>query len=135
MNYNHNHMHLVLPVKDHKLYCQKPLKDLPKEHHSLRHYLVFLSIFQTLLVMNVGIWIFFQILHDNLTLYLWYDYLIVHIKYAQMLLIKWPNTKWSIFFSIWVFFHEYSRFAGEHGKGEAISLTFLSTTFTRFTDT
>ena len=27
------------------------------------------------------------------------------------------------FFSIWVFFHEHSRFAGQQGKGEAISLT------------
>ena len=26
-------------------------------------------------------------------------------------------------FSIWVFFHEHSRFTGEQGKGEAISLT------------
>ena len=27
------------------------------------------------------------------------------------------------FFSIWVFFHEHSRFAGQHEKGECISLT------------
>ena len=28
-----------------------------------------------------------------------------------------------IFFSIWVFFHEHSRFTGQQGKGEGISLT------------
>ena len=28
-----------------------------------------------------------------------------------------------MFFLIWVFFHEYSRFAGQQGKVEAISLT------------
>ena len=27
------------------------------------------------------------------------------------------------FFSIWVYFHEHSRFTGQLGKGEAISLT------------
>ena len=27
------------------------------------------------------------------------------------------------FFSIWVFFHEHSRFAGQQGKGEVIYLT------------
>ena len=27
------------------------------------------------------------------------------------------------FFSIWIFFHEHSRFIGEQGNGEAISLT------------
>ena len=27
------------------------------------------------------------------------------------------------FFAIWVFFHEHSRITGQHGKGEAISLT------------
>ena len=27
------------------------------------------------------------------------------------------------FFSIWVFFHEHSRFTGQQGKGEGISLT------------
>ena len=27
------------------------------------------------------------------------------------------------FFSIWVFFHEYSRFRGQHGNGEGIYLT------------
>ena len=39
-----------------------------------------------------------------------------------------------IFFSIWVFFHEHSRFTEQQGKGEAIS-SLLSTTSTRFTDT
>ena len=29
------------------------------------------------------------------------------------------------FLSIWVFFHEHSRFTGQQGKGEAISLTLL----------
>ena len=29
----------------------------------------------------------------------------------------------SLFFSIWVFFHEHSRFTGQQGKGEATSLT------------
>ena len=28
-----------------------------------------------------------------------------------------------VFFSIWVFFHEHSRFTGQQGKGEAVSLT------------
>ena len=28
-----------------------------------------------------------------------------------------------IFFSIWVFFHEHSRFTGQQGKGEGIYLT------------
>ena len=28
-----------------------------------------------------------------------------------------------IFFSIWLFFHKYSKFIGHYGKGEAISLT------------
>ena len=27
------------------------------------------------------------------------------------------------FFSIWVLFHEHSRFTGQHGKGEAISIS------------
>ena len=49
-----------MPVKDHELYSQKPLKDLPKEHHNFRHYLVFLSIFQKLLVMNIGSWLFLK---------------------------------------------------------------------------
>ena len=63
-------MRFVLPVKDHELYSQKPLKDLPKEHHNFRHYLVLFSIFQKLLVMNVGSLIFFEILPDILTVYL-----------------------------------------------------------------
>ena len=29
------------------------------------------------------------------------------------------------FFSVWVFFHEHSRFTGQQGKGEGISLTTL----------
>ena len=34
------------------------------------------------------------------------------------------NNKTNVFFfSIWVFFHEHSRFTGQQGKGEAISLT------------
>ena len=37
-------MRLVLPVKDHKLYSQKLLKDLPKEHRSFLHYLVLMEI-------------------------------------------------------------------------------------------
>ena len=28
-----------------------------------------------------------------------------------------------LFLSVWVFFHEHSRFTGQKGKGEAISLT------------
>ena len=47
-------MRLALPVKDNELYSQKPLKDLPKEHQNFYHYLVLLSIFQTLLAINVG---------------------------------------------------------------------------------
>ena len=47
-------MRLVLSVKDHELYSQKILKDLPKEQRSFRHYLALFSILQTLLVMNVG---------------------------------------------------------------------------------
>ena len=39
-------MGLVLPVKDHGLYSQKPLKDLPKEHRNFRHYLVLFPIFK-----------------------------------------------------------------------------------------
>ena len=31
-----------------------------------------------------------------------------------------------LFFSIWVFFHEHSRFTGQQGKGQATSLTPLS---------
>ena len=46
-------MRLVLPVKDHEIYSQKPLKDRPKEHRSFLHYLGLFSTFQTLLVMNV----------------------------------------------------------------------------------
>ena len=38
------------------------------------------------------------------------------------------------FFSIWVFFHEHSRFTGQQGKGEGIYLTPLYH-FHRFTDT
>ena len=37
-------------------------------------------------------------------------------------------TTWNcveIFFSIWVFFHKHSRFTGQQGKGEGISLTLL----------
>ena len=33
------------------------------------------------------------------------------------------EAKTDIFFSIWVFFHEYSRFPGKQGKKEGISLT------------
>ena len=29
----------------------------------------------------------------------------------------------NIFFSIWIFYHQHSRFTGQQGKGEAISLT------------
>ena len=32
-------MRLVKPVKNHALYSQKPLKDLPKQHRNFRHYL------------------------------------------------------------------------------------------------
>ena len=31
----------------------------------------------------------------------------------------------NVFFSVWVFFHEHSRFTGKQGKGKAISLTSL----------
>ena len=31
--------------------------------------------------------------------------------------------KFWVFFSIWVFFHKHSRFTGQQGKGETISLT------------
>ena len=41
-------MRLVLSVKDHELYSQKLMKDLPKEHGNFRHYLVLFSILQTL---------------------------------------------------------------------------------------
>ena len=43
-------------------------------------------------------------------------------------------TAFKSFFSIRVFFHEYSQFTGQRGKGETISLL-LPTTSTRFTDT
>ena len=39
------------------------------------------------------------------------------------------------FFSIWLFFHEYSRFTKQQVKGEAISLYLLFANSTRFTDT
>ena len=41
----------------------------------------------------------------------------------------------TIFFSIWVFFHEHSRITGLQGKMEGIFLKFLTTTSTRFTGT
>ena len=81
-------MSLVLPLKDHEVYCQKPLKDLPEEHFNFCHYLILLSIFQTLEVMNVGGWFFFKIFLDILVIYLWYDCLFAHIKHTQMVLIK-----------------------------------------------
>ena len=47
-------MRLVLLVKDHQLYNQRFLIDLPKEHRSFRHYPVVYSILQSLPLMNVG---------------------------------------------------------------------------------
>ena len=44
-------MLLLFSVKDHKPYSQTPLKDLPKEQRNFHHYLVFLFIFQILLVL------------------------------------------------------------------------------------
>ena len=73
-------MRLVLPVKDHETCSQKPLEGPPIEHHNFRHYLVLFSIFQTLIVMNVGSWIFFVILPDILTVYFCYGYLFADIK-------------------------------------------------------
>ena len=40
----------------------------------------------------------------------------------------WPKDVrnhhyWSYFFSIWISFHEHSRFIGQQGNGEAISVT------------
>ena len=46
-------MLLFFSVKDHKPYSQTPLKDLPKEQRNFHHYLVFLLIFQILLVLAV----------------------------------------------------------------------------------
>ena len=46
--------------------------DLPKEQCSFLHYVVLYSVFQTLVVKNVGSYIFVGILPDNLILYLWY---------------------------------------------------------------
>ena len=40
-----------------------------------------------------------------------------------------------LFFSIWVFFHEHSRFIEQQGKGEGISLTPLSSQRPRFSFT
>ena len=45
-------MRLALSVKDHEPYSQNSLKVPSKEHRNFRHYLVPLSIFQTL-VMNL----------------------------------------------------------------------------------
>ena len=45
-------------------YSWKPLKDLAKEHRNTPHFLVFLSIFQILLVTNVGTSKSFKIFPD-----------------------------------------------------------------------
>ena len=43
-----------------------------------------------------------------------------------MVFFRRPNfDQISFFFSTWVFFHEYSRFTGQHGKGKGIYLTLL----------
>ena len=50
-----------------------------------------------------------------------------HAKPSQRLL-RFPETRLAIqdiFFSIWVLFHEYSRFTGQQGKGDGIYLTHL----------
>ena len=44
----------------------------------------------------------------------------------HMCQVNYPNKSKresiSVFLSIWIFFHEYLRFIGQQGKGEAISL-------------
>ena len=52
---------------------------------------------------------------------------------AELLLLFLPNYLKKFFFSIWVFFHEHPQFTVQQGKGEAVSLTPLSTASTRFT--
>ena len=37
--------------------------------------------------------------------------------------LRFVMEKKQFFFSMWVFFHEHSRFTGQHGKGEGIYLT------------
>ena len=44
------------------------------------------------------------------------------LSWYSQVFCKW---RYVLFFSIWVFFHKHSQFTGEHGKGEAISLTSL----------
>ena len=50
-------------------------------------------------------------------------YMIValHQSYSKSLFLQVVKQN-SIFFSTWVFFHEYLRFTGQQGKGEAISI-------------
>ena len=55
-----------------------------------------------------------------------------HWTTEQDLFLK--DTASSVFFSIWVIFHQHSRFTGQHGKGR-LFLELHSTTSTRFTDT
>ena len=38
-------------------------------------------------------------------------------------IVRWRFISFFFFFSIWVFFHENSRFTGQQGKGEGIYLT------------
>ena len=45
----------------------------------------------------------------------------LYLKFLQQL---WNNSRrYLFFFLVWVFFHEHSRFTGQQGKGEDISLT------------
>ena len=75
------------------------MKDLPKEHHNFRIYLVLLSLFHTFFFLFFSIrvniasnecWeIFFShIVSDNLPINLWYGYLFAYINNIQMVLIK-----------------------------------------------
>ena len=65
-------MLLLFSVKDHKPYSQTPLKDLPNKQRNFHHYLVFLFIFQILLVLAVVSWISFGILPVALKIYIWH---------------------------------------------------------------
>ena len=75
-----------------------------------------------------------QILFQNLLQFLFKYHLFLHeqwnclylynkVLHFYHILVLHIYTNFFFFFSIWVFFHEHSRFTGQQGKGEGIYLT------------
>ena len=76
-------------------------------------------------------YLFFGIVFHNIRIYQelesWYLNILQHVLfcewYKKICLYKETWNRRNSRFSLWVFFHEHSRFIGQQGKGEAISLT------------